>query len=94
MGFRRDNTFMDNENNIFLKENKDNLDYKEILNVILNNAYEWLVIIDDKGYIMMMSKGYKEFIGDLKASMLLKLSKIQNFMILLKLEKLKLGKYR
>ena len=46
---------MDNENNIFLKENKDNLDYKEILNVILNNAYEWLVIIDDKGYIMMMS---------------------------------------
>ena len=59
MGFRRDNTFMDNENNIFLKENKDNLDYKEILNVILNNAYEWLVIIDDKGYIMMMSKGYK-----------------------------------
>ncbi len=65
MGFRRDNTFMDNENNIFLKENKDNLDYKEILNVILNNAYEWLVIIDDKGYIMMMSKGYKEFIGDM-----------------------------
>lgn len=56
---------MDNENNIFLKENKDNLDYKEILNVILNNAYEWLVIIDDKGYIMMMSKGYKEFIGDM-----------------------------
>ena len=56
---------MDNENNIFLKENKDNLVYKEILNVILNNAYEWLVIIDDKGYIMMMSKGYKEFIGDM-----------------------------
>ena len=56
---------MDNENNIFLKENKDNLDYKEILNVILNNAYEWLVIIDDKGFIMMMSKGYKEFIGDM-----------------------------
>ncbi len=56
---------MDNKSNIFLKENKDNLDYKEILNVILNNAYEWLVIIDDKGYIIMMSKGYKEFVGDM-----------------------------
>ena len=56
---------MDEMSTVFLKENKDNLDFKEILNVILNNAYEWLVIIDDKGYIMMMSKGYKEFIGDM-----------------------------
>lgn len=56
---------MDKTSNIFLKENKDNLDYKEILNVILNNAYEWLVIVDDKGFIIMMSKGYKEFIGDM-----------------------------
>lgn len=42
----------------------DNTDYKEILDTILDNAEEWVVIVNEKGIITMMSKGYKEFCGD------------------------------
>lgn len=50
---------------LFMKPNKENIDYKDILNTIIENAYEWLVIINEDGIITMMSKGYKEFLGDL-----------------------------
>lgn len=49
---------------LFSKKNKEIIDYKNILNIIIDHAYEWLVIIDEQGIITMMSKGYKEFLGD------------------------------
>jgi PAS domain S-box-containing protein len=37
--------------------------YIDILNTIMDTANDWNVVIDSKGYITMMSKGYREFIG-------------------------------
>lgn len=34
----------------------------DILNTILDTTNEWLVVVDNAGYISMMSKGYKEFL--------------------------------
>lgn len=50
---------------LFAKKNKENIDYKELLNIIIDHAYEWMVVINAEGIITMMSKGYKEFLGDL-----------------------------
>ncbi|MCY6484763.1 sigma 54-interacting transcriptional regulator [Clostridium aestuarii] len=36
--------------------------YIDILDTIINTANEWAVVIDENGKIIMMSKGYKEFI--------------------------------
>lgn len=33
-----------------------------ILNTILDTINEWLVVVDNKGYISMMSKGYRDFL--------------------------------
>lgn len=49
---------------LFSKKNKQTIDYENILNIIIDHAYEWLVIIDEAGIITMMSQGYKEFLGD------------------------------
>lgn len=37
--------------------------YIDILNTIMDTANDWNVVVDAKGYITMMSKGYKEFVG-------------------------------
>ncbi|WP_432406812.1 sigma 54-interacting transcriptional regulator [Wukongibacter sp. M2B1] len=38
--------------------------YIDILNTILDTFNEWIVVVDKDGIITMMSKAYKEFIGD------------------------------
>jgi len=39
--------------------------YINIVNTLLNTFNEWMVVVDEDAKIVMMSKGYKEFIGDM-----------------------------
>lgn len=43
-----------------LDKNSDN--HIDILNTILDTTNEWLVVVDKNGYIIMMSRGYKNFL--------------------------------
>jgi PAS domain S-box-containing protein len=38
-------------------------EYKEILEIILENAYEGIVVVDAEGFITMFNKAYGEFLG-------------------------------
>ncbi|RBW69227.1 sigma-54 interaction domain-containing protein [Bacillus taeanensis] len=43
-----------------------NIDHRfkeELLEKILDNAYEWIVVVDHKGFINYLNKGYCEFLG-------------------------------
>jgi len=50
---------------IFPRSKESDLDkiHLDILDTMLNTANEWVVVVDDKGIITMMSKAYKEFVG-------------------------------
>ncbi|WP_202710504.1 sigma 54-interacting transcriptional regulator [Sporosalibacterium faouarense] len=50
-------------NKISKRLNEDE-NYIEILNTILDTANEWVVVVDETGIIKMMSKAYKEFLGE------------------------------
>ncbi|SHJ59072.1 sigma 54-interacting transcriptional regulator [Paramaledivibacter caminithermalis] len=50
-------------NKISKKLNEDEV-YIDILNTILDTFNEWIVVVDRNGIITMMSKAYKEFVGD------------------------------
>ncbi|MBC2581070.1 sigma 54-interacting transcriptional regulator [Clostridium sp. DJ247] len=45
------------------KEINDGKLYIDVLDTIINTFNEWIVVVDEKGIITMMSKAYKEFIG-------------------------------
>lgn len=49
---------------IFPRSKEADLDkiYLEILDTVLNTVNEWVVVVDEKGIITMMSKAYKEFV--------------------------------
>ncbi|MBU3190469.1 sigma 54-interacting transcriptional regulator [Clostridium bowmanii] len=50
---------------IFSRLKEDDLDkiHLEILDTMLNTVNEWVVVVNEKGIITMMSKAYKEFIN-------------------------------
>ena len=50
-------------NKISKKLDEDEV-YIDILNTILDTFNEWYVVVDKNGIITMMSKAYKEFVGD------------------------------
>ena len=44
-------------------EMDENKHYMDILNTIMNTVNEWVVVVNEKGIITMMSKAYKEFLN-------------------------------
>ena len=47
-----------------MKIHEDEL-YIDVLNTILDTVNEWVVVVDSKGIITMLSKRYKEFVNDM-----------------------------
>ncbi|WP_231701820.1 sigma-54 interaction domain-containing protein [Crassaminicella thermophila] len=45
------------------KESYSDKMYIEILNTILDTVNEWVIVVDENGIIIMMSKAYKEFLN-------------------------------
>ncbi|EOC99983.1 sigma-54-dependent Fis family transcriptional regulator [Caldisalinibacter kiritimatiensis] len=54
------------EYNKLKRELHEDKDYIDILDTIINAFDEWIVVVDEKGYITMMSDAYKEFLNEKK----------------------------